>query len=205
MKVETKPGALVYDATAGNRTMWVTKDHPYVLFGDIEEDLTIKPDDYIDSRDTGLPDESKYLVIFDPPHEVNHQKNKGYMTTPNYDLAVKKWGRKTIGDAPPSYYGADKYKSKKELLEYIYKSQKEFQRILLPGGIVFLKWAERCITLKRVLKLFRGWNLMLKIPCHKQGPEKTPTYWVMLMKSPEGDPQAELTAFSKSRRTGEYT
>jgi len=180
--------------------MWITKDHPYVLFGDIEEDLTVRPDEFIDSRDTGLPDESKVLIIFDPPHEVNHQKNKGYMTTPNYEVALRKWGKKSIWNAPPSYYGADKYKSKKELKNYIYDSQKEFYRILKPAGIVFLKWSERCIPLKDILKLFRPWLVMLKIPVHKPGPKQTDTYWVMLMKAPEGDPQAELTSFSKSKR-----
>lgn len=44
---------------------------------------------------------------------------------------------------------------------------------------------------------------MIQIPVFKKGPEKTDTYWVMLMKAPEGDPQVELTSFSKSRRMDE--
>ena len=191
MKVEAKPDSLVYDATAGNRMMWVTKEHPFVLFSDIEEELSIRPDEFIDSRDTGLEDESKFMVIFDPPHEYNHKKNRGYMTTPNDDLCREKWGKKS------SYYGADKYKSKRELLRYIYECQKEFYRILRPQGVVFLRWAERRIPLDEILALFRGWQLMIRIPVFKKGPEKTDTYWLMLMKSPEGDPQVELTRFSK--------
>ena len=197
MKVETKPDALVYDATAGNRSMWITKDHPFILFGDIEPELSVKPDDFIDSRDTGLPDESKYLIIFDPPHEFNCQRNKGWVSTPNQELAIEKWGSKS------TYYGPDIYKTKTELLEYIYQSQKEFNRILMPSGVVFLKWAERRIPLNEVLELFRGWQLMMKIPVYKKGPEKTDTYWVLLMKHPEGDPQLELTSFSKSLRIDE--
>jgi len=193
--MDTKPEAMVYDATAGNRTIWVTKDHPFVLFGDIETELTIQPDDFIDSRDTGLPDESKYMIIFDPPHSVNYTRYSGFMTTPNLKDAQRKWGKKLNGSRPPRYYGADIYKTKKELKNYIFQSQKEFMRILKPSGVLFLKWNERNIKFNDIIKLFSNWDLMLKIKVQGQGSEgtKNKTYWALLMKTQKAAAQTELT------------
>lgn len=192
--MEPKPEAMVYDATAGNRSIYVTKDHPLILYGDIESELSFKPDDIIDCTDTGLPDKSKHVIIFDPPHEYGRKKNVGIFTTPSLELANEKWP-KYYRDTPPRYYGADKYKTKKELKNFIFKAQKEFYRILSDGGVLFFKWSENRLELEDVLKLLRNWSIILKIRTFQLGNMATPTYWIMLMKASSPNPQQELEIF----------
>ena len=186
-----KPEAKIYDATAGNRSIYETKDHPFILYGDIEPDLFYKPDIMVDCTKTNFPDKSKNLIIFDPPHECGRIKNEGIFSTPSLEVANKKWP-KYYRETPPRYYGGDKYKNKDELRRFVYETQKEFYRILSDGGALLMKWSENRIDLKEIIKLFRGWSVILKIRCFKQGNTATPTYWVMLMKAPMPSPQTEL-------------
>jgi len=67
----------VLDATCGSRMIWFDKQNPDVLYMDNREltttlcdgrVLNIKPDVIADFRDMPFPDETFYLVVFDPPH-----------------------------------------------------------------------------------------------------------------------------------------
>lgn len=67
----------ILDATCGSRMIWFDKQNPDVLYMDNREltttlcdgrVLNIKPDVIADFRDMPFPDETFYLVVFDPPH-----------------------------------------------------------------------------------------------------------------------------------------
>jgi len=163
-----KAEALVYDATAGNRTMYVKKDHPLVFYGDVEPDLSFPPDGFVDCRDTGFPDKSKYLIIFDPPHEYGQKKNQGIFNTPSKELHDRKWPQHRCPKGLPRYYGLDKFQTKKELKQFLYEAQREFHRILADGGALLFKWSERSMRLDEVLQLFPNWCVLLKIRCYQR-------------------------------------
>lgn len=172
---------MILDATAGNRTMWKKKTSPYILYIDVEEELSYPPDIFIDSRNTGLEDESYNAIFFDPPHEFGRTKNTSIYTTPNREICNEKWPE-WAREGHPRYYGADKYKTKKELKEYIYYSQKEFYRIMKEDGMLWLKWSENQIELDEILNIMCWWEEYLRIPIKSVSENTTPSYWVALMK-----------------------
>lgn len=70
----------ILDACCGNKMFWFNKNNPDVLFGDIRsenlkktngETLEINPDLVMDYRKMPFPDESFYLVSFDPSHRTD--------------------------------------------------------------------------------------------------------------------------------------
>jgi hypothetical protein len=181
-----KPEARILDATAGNRTLWRKKESPLIFWIDIESELDIKPDQVIDCTKTDFPDNYFYAIFFDPPHGWGGEVGKGIYTCRNekeyteykekYNL--NRWGNKAV------YYGWDKYKTKTSLLGFIYKAQKEFLRILGPGGMLWFKWNESKIPLYKILPLFKEWVEMLRFhvasPLQRIGTSQT--YWIMFMK-----------------------
>ena len=195
-----KEEAIIYDATAGNRCFYETKDHPLIFYGDIEPDLSFQPDELMDCRDTGFSDKSKHLIIFDPPHDCGRTKNQGMYTTPSKETCDEKWPQWVRPNTLPRYYGLDKYKNKTELKRFIFDAQKEFYRILADGGALFFKWSENRATLEDVIKLFKNWCIILKIRSYQTGNMATPTYWLMLMKKPIPSPQTELESFEKQTK-----
>ena len=189
-----KPEAQILDATAGNRTIWKAKDHKFILFTDIEPALDTPPDMIMDSRATGLPDESFNTIFFDPPHGWGKRPGEGIYECRNeeeYRVYKKKynldrWGNKAV------YYGWDKYSTKSALIKYLFESQKEFFRILKTNGMLWLKWNEVNIPLDHILSLFHDWVEMLRLPIdsplQKMGSNQT--YWVMFLK--DHGPQATI-------------
>jgi len=51
-----KPNARILDATAGNRTMWDAKTTPFMIWIDIEKDLTVPPDFFMDCTECRVDD-----------------------------------------------------------------------------------------------------------------------------------------------------
>ena len=190
-----KPDSTIIDATAGNRSIWELKEHPRILYLDVEPDLAVPPDILCDTRNTQLPENSKFFAVFDPPHDWGRKKNASIFSTPSLKVANEKWP-KYYRDTPPRYYGPDKYQTKTDLLNYIHETQKEIARILIPGGILFLKWGEVRLPVMEVLKYFSLWDIMLKIPVKDNGGEHSnPTYWVMMIRKDGPWPQTELNKF----------
>lgn len=90
----------ILDATCGSRTIWFNKEHPAAIYCDIrKEELTgiwksgdgqsertcyIDPDIQCDFTDLPFPDESFFLVVFDPPH-LRYAGKTGWL--------AKKYGR----------------------------------------------------------------------------------------------------------------
>ena len=71
----------ILDATCGARSIWFNKEHPAAIYCDKREErfqnlwknagnctLDIAPDIVCDFTDLPFPDDSFYLVVFDPPH-----------------------------------------------------------------------------------------------------------------------------------------
>jgi hypothetical protein len=196
-----KKKARILDATAGNRTIWKTKESPFIIYLDQEKELEIRPDIISDNTDTDYPDNYFHTIFYDPPHGWG--ETSSFYINKNYKQSKKYWNkynRPQYISKFPRYYGLDVYKSKQELLNHIGKASNEFYRILQDGGTLWLKWCEIKIPLKEVLDLFVNWDEFLRIYiCHplqnqsKQAGKKSPqTYWVMLMKKYSGKIQSIL-------------
>jgi len=192
-----KPDATIVDFTAGNRSIWTLKDSPHILFLDKEPDLSLPPDLLCDATNTDLPPDSKFFAVFDPPHEWGKRKNSSLFTTPNRETWNKKWPSHSR-EAPPVYYGADKYQTKTELMRFIYETQREIARVLIPGGILFFKWSENSLSTNEVLEYLPLWDVALRIPVGYAGKTAKQSYWLLMIQKQGPWPQPELLDFFKS-------
>lgn len=126
----------VLDVCCGSRMMYFNKKDDRVLFGDkrIEQTtlcdgrtLEINPEVRLDFTHLPFPDNSFYLVAFDPPHLVNTGKNS---------WLAKKYGRLN-----------------KSWQEDIRQGFSECFRVLKPNGTLIFKWNENQIKVKEILAL----------------------------------------------------
>ena len=200
--LETKPGARTLDATAGNRKFWRIDDNPNIIYIDVDDELEITPDLVIDCTNTGFPNKYFFTIIYDPPHSWGGKTGNEFYTCRNqheWDALIERYGfkRKSL----PTYYGTDKFRSKTELLSFIYESQIEFNRILAPNGILWLNWSELKMPLTDVLPLFRDWDelIRLEIGSRRQTLSDHQNYWIMFMKKSRPDPQTALNQFTVVR------
>lgn len=128
----------VLDACCGGRMMWFDKANRLALYMDKRREslrwedagmskLDVNPDVLADFTDMPFPDESFYLVVFDPPHmnTLGHNSKLGQL-----------YGR-LLGDW------------RCELAEGF----KECFRVLRPFGTLVFKWNESDIPLSEVLAL----------------------------------------------------
>jgi hypothetical protein len=148
------------DATAGNRMIWGENKTPHLtVFMDIETRLFRPPDIFGSSTHCPFREEIFDVVLFDPPWGIN----------------MPPWWNK-----PEIYnknYGG--FKSKRELLSYIHKSQKEFIRV---APRLCLKWGERNVSLWKILVCFKSnWREIFR---RETGgiKSKTKNYWVTFVK-----------------------
>jgi len=189
-----KPSARVLDATCGYRGIWTTKEDNRVLWIDIEPELDVKPDIILDCVNTGFEDKRFHTIIFDPPHSFGREKNTGFHQTPSKKLMKEKWG------SQGSYYGFDKFPTKRALLAFINKAQKEFSRILMDDGILWFKWTEIHSSWDAIKPFFSDWIEMLKFEVAFQGRTKGDrTFWIALMKNPNSK-QTDNESQEKHRR-----
>jgi len=158
--------------------MWHTREDNRILWIDIEPELDLKPDLLMDCTCTDFEDKRFHTIFFDPPHSWGHTKNTGVHQTPSRKIMKEKgWGT-------GAYYGFDRYKTKGELLSFINKAQKEFQRILSDDGILWFKWGELRITLDAIIPFFKDWRVMTKHEVAYRGKVVgCRTWWVALMKN----------------------
>ena len=159
--------------------MWRIRESDYVLWIDVEPDLSTSPDYFMDCTHTDFSDGRFHTIFFDPPHSFGRTKNTGVHQTPSQELMREKWGRRG------AYYGLDKYATMASLLGFINKAQQEFMRILSDDGILWFKWAEIHTTLNKILPIFNAWQEMMRIEVAYRGKVKTRTWWVALMKKSE--------------------
>ncbi|MDO5716390.1 MAG: class I SAM-dependent methyltransferase [Tissierellia bacterium] len=128
----------ILDACCGSRMFWYDKDHKDTIYQDIRivsetlcdgRKLEIKPNYTGDFRRMDFPDESFYLVVFDPPHLRKVGKNS--------------WLAKKFGSLNPNTWKED-----------IRNGFDECWRVLKPNGTLIFKWSEDQIKLKEILDLF---------------------------------------------------
>lgn len=132
----------ILDVTCGSKTIWFNKNHPAAVYCDIrreeycgiwksekgqsERTCVIEPDVQCDFTDLPFPDDSFFLVVFDPPH----LKYVG-------DSA---WMAKKYGKVNPNW---------KEML---HDGFRECMRVLKPNGVLIFKWSEHDIPAADVWK-----------------------------------------------------
>lgn len=126
----------VLDACCGSRMFWFDRKNPLAIFVDKRSEnhilcdgrkLEIAPDQVADFTDLPFPDNSFYLIVFDPPHMTSLGENS---------WLAKKYGR-LIGDW-------------KDMLRAGFE---ECFRVLKPNGTLVFKWNETDVKLKEVLEL----------------------------------------------------
>ncbi|MFW6173545.1 MAG: SAM-dependent methyltransferase [Elusimicrobiota bacterium] len=158
---------LILDCTCGGRTIWFQKDHPNCLYTDIREmpagfdpsrpKFKVAPDAIMDYRDMDHPDESFYLVVWDPPHIKN--------------LSPKSWFYKKYGSLNGETWAQD-----------IKQGFIECMRVLKPNGTLIIKWSHRkgdnrTVSLKEFLSVIPETPLF----GHTTG-SNSHTYWMTFMK-----------------------
>lgn len=125
----------ILDATCGSRMIWFDKQNPDVLYMDNRKltdilcdgrVLNINPDVIADFRNMPFPDNTFYLVVFDPPHLLKAGKNSW--------LAKK--------------YGVLSQNWKQDIAQGF----NECMRVLKPNGTLIFKWNEEQVKLSEVLK-----------------------------------------------------
>lgn len=125
----------ILDACCGSRMFWFDKQHPNACYMDNREleetlcdgrKLVVKPDIVADFRDMPFPDNSFYLVIFDPPHLK--RAGNGWQ--------AQKYG--VLGD---------------NWQDDIRRGFKECMRVLKPNGTLIFKWNEEQIRLVDILAI----------------------------------------------------
>lgn len=126
----------ILDVCCGSKMFWFNKNHPLTIYNDIRnfQDtlcdgrmLNIEPDKTDDFRCLSWPDNTFYLVIFDPPHLKN--------------LGSSSWMAKKYGILSKSWQ------------EDIATGFKECFRVLKLYGTLIFKWNEDQIKLSEILKL----------------------------------------------------
>lgn len=132
----------ILDATCGSRMIWFRKDCPDALFCDNREvdgesiwtgngpggksarKLNVHPDMIVDFTKMPFPDNSFWLVVFDPPH-LNHGGDNAWL--------IRKYGRLD-----------------KNWPTMIRDGFNECMRVLKPFGTLIFKWSEYQIPVGKV-------------------------------------------------------
>jgi len=180
---------VILDATAGNRTMWKEKDHPDIIYIDMERELEVPPTLFCDNTKTPFLNDTFDTIFWDPPHMWGVYNRT--FSKPNFAEQKKILPNKRSMDP---YYGIDKYASQWQLKVHLRKAEEEFNRILKPEGILWLKWNECSIPLRNILLLLEKWDTIMRI---KQSSTKNPmgkhnTYWVAMIHKKSGVVQSTL-------------
>lgn len=125
----------ILDACCGSKMFWYDKNDPDVVFMDIRKErctlcdgrtLEVNPDLIADFRNIPFPDETFYVVVFDPPHLIHAGENS--------------WVRKKYGILPGDWES------------YLREGFCECKRVLKENGVLVFKWSEDQIKTADVLK-----------------------------------------------------
>jgi len=123
--IEARRAMKILDATCGQRLMWFDKSYPDAVYIDIRPE--VKPTIICDSAMLPFRDRCFDMVVFDPPH---------VRVGPNSAMAVR--------------YGVFHHW---EIRRLVYEGFREFDRVLVDGGIVLFKWNDHSIKLSKILAL----------------------------------------------------
>ena len=191
---------MILDATAGNRMMWKKKYSDNVVYIDRGYKLQRPPDVICDHMRAPFRDGVFDTVFFDPPHRWAWEGS--YFSFQNVEDAKAIWGDK---GGIITYYGWDIYKDKGELVNYLYKAQKELARITKYDGLMWVKWNEIEMNKLQLLSLFSDWEVMMELPIGSalQRKKDVQTYWFCLEKRYEGTKQELLSGFESDKQLPE--
>lgn len=131
----------ILDATCGARSIWFDHNNPDCVFVDNrvenntriwqskttgkERFITVNPDVVADFIDLPFPDNTFYLVVFDPPHLLKVGENA--------------WLKKKYGKLPEDWP------------RLIHDGFWECMRVLKPNGTLVFKWNETDIAVKEII------------------------------------------------------
>jgi len=127
----------ILDACCGSKMFWFQKNREDTIYMDnrkLEDTLcdgrklVINPNIIADFRSIPFPDNTFYLVVFDPPHLIRVGDNA--------------WLAKKYGKLNPDTWQQD-----------IKQGFNECMRVLKPNGTLIFKWNEQQITLKQILNV----------------------------------------------------
>lgn len=127
----------ILDACCGSRMMWFDKENPLTVFMDCRDEeytlcdgrkLEVHPDVVGDFRQMPFPDDSFWMVVFDPPHLKS--------------LGGNSWMAKKYGVLSPTWETDLK------------AGFDECMRVLEPYGVLVFKWNEFQIPVSRLLDIF---------------------------------------------------
>ena len=133
--MEAEKSWLILDACCGSRMFWFDWAEPHTVYIDNREledvlcdgrKLIIKPDIMADFRNLPFPDNSFYLVVFDPPHLLEGGDNA---------WIIKKYG-----------------KLSHNWRDDISKGFAECMRVLKTNGVLVFKWNEEQVSQKEVIQ-----------------------------------------------------
>lgn len=165
----------ILDPCCGPRYMWVNKNHPNVIYGDIRREqkgfskydlsVSIEPDKIMDFTQLPYDDESFKLVVFDPPH---------YVGNTDYCLMTNKFG----------ILPTDTWRTT------LKKGFDECWRVLEEYGVLIFKWNDWRKKYTEILKIIGKEPLFH----HRQtGKGKTSSYWACFMKLPSEQMKVNCT------------
>lgn len=149
--------------------IWGNNKYPEgVIFLDKEHGFRINPDIIADNTHLPFRIDFRFTsIIFDPPWGVN---------MPPWWLNKKT----RVGLGGIHYFGD--FKSKKELISYIHKAQKEFQKYT---DRLCFKWGERNVSLWNILPLFtkERWKIIhereIKANRNVGGKSSNKNWWII--------------------------
>lgn len=125
----------ILDPCCGSQMFWFKKNHPDAVYMDNREfsgelcdgrTLEVKPDIVGDFRSMPFPDNTFYLVVFDPPHLLKAGKDS--WLAKKYGLLDENWR------------------------DDISQGFRECMRVLRPNGTLIFKWNDDQIALPEILK-----------------------------------------------------
>lgn len=153
----------ILDPCCGSKMFWFDKSNPDVDFCDNRvvpyheyypgRYIEIAPDTICDFTNLPFPNNTFYLVVFDPPH---------------------------LPDAGDTSIMALKYGCLKgDWQTMLSKGFNECMRVLKPNGTLVFKWSETRIPLSKILPLFSQ-SPLFGNRCRKRG---NTTHWLCFMKN----------------------
>lgn len=172
---------IILDATSAFRSMWFDKNNPLVVYFDksSDDDLnqrrlrynhlcgTTKFKHWNPKNKTvqgtwdnlPFPDNSKKLIVFDPPHQTSIKGCKRCKF------------KEVYGYLEPETWQSD-----------LRKAFKEFFRVLEPHGILIVKWGSDDVNYKEVIACSPVRPLFGNITNGSAKKDRSVTYWFCFMK-----------------------
>ena len=156
------PTPQILDPCCGGKMLWFNKNDRRAAFCDRRREkhilcdgrvFEVNPDTVCDFRKLPFPDESFFLICFDPPHLLQadlcfvpfeNQSSARFQNSPHLLQAGEtSWIKKKYGSLNRLTWSED-----------LSKGFDECWRVLKPGGTLIFKWNETQISLREVLSCF---------------------------------------------------